>query len=224
MEQSECGHSPRWCFGDRCMRFDPIVKEALWRSVVVFFVSIIIVAIIIGTAPLPIPAFLLFPLALAIAAIYFMVMVWYGRKAAGRSRSHAHPPSSLPVSGYREGEKMQRRVVVEKAADAALAVVIFLIYLYASLAYSINQVFWLPVLVIIGLLLARIVFTDGGERRVTFARSAVFYLIAAGIFLLRYAVLEYPVLPLFQGIALVGIITFPILYIWERRRTPEGTD
>mgnify|MGYP007002348291 FL=1 len=206
------------------MRFDPIVKEALWRSVVVFFVSIIIVAIIIGTAPLPIPAFLLFPLALTIAAIYFMVMVWYGRKAAGRSRSHAHPPSSLPVSGYREGEKMQRRVVVEKAADAALAVVIFLIYLYASLAYSINQVFWLPVLVIIGLLLARIVFTDGGERRVTFARSAVFYLIAAGIFLLRYAVLEYPVLPLFQGIALVGIITFPILYIWERRRTPEGTD
>ena len=224
MEQSECGRSPRWCFGDRCMRFDPIVKEALWRSVVVFFVSIIIVAIIIGTAPLPIPAFLLFPLALTIAAVYFMVMVWYGRKAAGRSRSHAHPPSSLPVSGYREGEKMQRRVVVEKAADAALAVVIFLIYLYASLAYSINQVFWLPVLVIIGLLLARIVFTDGGERRVTFARSAVFYLIAAGIFLLRYAVLEYPVLPLFQGIALVGIITFPILYIWERRRTPEGTD
>ena len=119
---------------------------------------------------------------------------------------------------------MQRRVVVEKAADAALAVVIFLIYLYASLAYSINQVFWLPVLVIIGLLLARIVFTDDGERRVTFARSAVFYLIAAGIFLLRYAVLEYPVLPLFQGIALVGIITFPILYIWERRRIPEGTD
>ena len=206
------------------MRFDPIVKEALWRSVVVFFVSIIIVAIIIGTAPLPIPAFLLFPLALAIAAIYFMVMVWYGRKAAGRSRSHTHPPSSLPVSGYREGEKVQRRVVVEKVTDAALAVVIFLIYLYASLAYSINQVFWLPVLVIIGLLLARIVFTDGGERRVTFARSAVFYLIAAGIFLLRYAVLEYPVLPLFQGIALVGIITFPILYIWERRRTPEGTD
>ncbi len=224
MEQSECGRSPRWCFGDRCRRFDPIVKEALWRSVVVFFVSIIIVAIIIGTTPLPIPAFLLFPLALTIAAVYFMVMVWYGRKAAGRSKSHAHPPSSLPVSGYRGGEKMQRRIVVEKAADAALAVVIFLIYLYASLAYSINQVFWLPVLVIIGLLLARIVFTDGGERRVTFARSAVFYLIAAGIFLLRYAVLEYPVLPLFQGIALVGIITFPILYIWERRRTPEGTD
>ena len=206
------------------MKLDPIIKEALWRSVVVFVVSIFIVAIIIGTAPLPIPAFLLFPLALTIAAVYFYGMVWYGRKAAGRSKPHAYPPSSPPVSGYREGEKMQRRVVVEKVTDAVLAVVIFLIYLYASRAYSINQVFWLPVLVIIGLLLTRIVFTDGGERRVTFTRSVVFYLGAAGIVLLRYLALGYPVVPLLQAIALVGIITFPILYIWERRRTPKVTD
>jgi len=119
---------------------------------------------------------------------------------------------------------MQRRVVVEKAADAALAVVIFLIYLYASLAYSINQVFWLPVLVIIGLLLARIVFTDGGVQRVTVARSVVFYLIAAGFLLLRHLALGHPVLLYLRGIVLVGIVAFPILYVWERRRTPEGTD
>jgi len=205
------------------MKLDPIVKEALWRSVVVFFVSVFIVAIIIGTGPLPIPAFLLFPLALTIAAAYFSIMVWSGRKAAGRSKPHAYPPSPPPGKGYREGEKIQR-VVVEKAADAILAVVIFLIYLYMSLAGSINQVFWLPVLVIVGLLLARIVFTDGGIRRITFARSVVFYLGAAGIVLLRYLALGYPVLPLLRGIALVGIVTFPILYVWERRRTPEGTD
>ena len=116
------------------MKLDPIVKEALWRSVVVFFVSVIIVA----TAPLPIPAFLLFPLALTVAAVYFMVMVRYGRKAVGRSKSHAYPPSFPRVSEYGEGEKMQRRVVVEKVTDAVLLVTVFLIYLYASLAYSIN--------------------------------------------------------------------------------------
>jgi len=33
---------------------------------------------------------------------------------------------------------MQRRVVVEKVTDAVLLVTVFLIYLYASLAYSIN--------------------------------------------------------------------------------------
>jgi len=206
------------------MKLDPIIKEALWRSVVVFVVSIFIVAIIIGTAPLPIPAFLLFPLALTIAAVYFYGMVWYGRKAAGRSKPHAYPPSSPPVSGYGEGEKMQRRVVVEKVTDAVLAVVIFLIYLYASRAYSINQVFWLPVLVIIGLLLTRIVFIDGGERRITFARSVVFYLIVAMIVLLRYLALGYPVVPLLQAIVLVGIIVFPILYVWKRRSAPKGKD
>ena len=119
---------------------------------------------------------------------------------------------------------MQRRVVVEKVTDAILAVVIFLIYIYASLAYSINQVFWLLIIVLLGLLLTRIVFIDGGERRITFARSVVFYLIVAMIVLLRYLVLGYPVVPLLRGIVLVGIVAFPILYIWERRSVPRGTD
>ena len=206
------------------MKLDPIIKEALWRSVVVFFVSVIIVAIIIAIAPLPIPAFLLFPLALTIAAVYFMGMVWYGRKAVGRSKPHAYPPSFPRVSGYGEGEKMQRRVVVEKAVDAILVVTIFLIYLYASFAYSISQIYWLPVLLIIGLFLTRIVFIDGGERRITLVRSVVFYLIVAAIVVLRYLALGYLVLPLLQAIVLVGIIVFPILYIWERRSAPEGKD
>ena len=133
------------------------------------------------------------------------------------------------ISGYYirdHGEKTttRRRVVVEKVIDAALLVTIFLIYLYASLAYSISQIYWLPVLILIGLFLARIVFTDGGERRVNLARLVVFYLIAAAILVLRYLALGYLVLPLLQAIVLVGIITFPILYIWERRRTPKGTD
>jgi len=44
------------------------------------------------------------------------------------------------------------------------------------------------------------------------------------IVLLRYLALGYPVVPLLQAIALVGIVSFPLLYIWERRRTPKGTD
>jgi len=119
---------------------------------------------------------------------------------------------------------MQRRVVVEKVTDAVLAVVIFLIYLYASRAYSINQVLWLPVLLIIGMFLARIVFTDGGEHRITLTRSVVFYLLAAGIVLLRRLALGYPVIPTLQGVILVGIIAYPILYVWERRRGQEVAD
>ncbi|MCK9277427.1 MAG: hypothetical protein M0P22_05000 [Methanoculleus sp.] len=108
--------------------------------------------------------------------------------------------------------------------DAALLITIFLIYLYASRAYSINQMLWLPVLLIIGMFLARIVFTDGSEHRVTLARSVVFYLLAAGIVLLRRLALGYPVIPTLKGIILVGIIAYPILYIWERQRGQEVAD
>ncbi|NLD57926.1 MAG: hypothetical protein GX651_07325, partial [Methanomicrobiales archaeon] len=65
---------------------------------------------------------------------------------------------------------------------------------------------------------------DGGERRITFARSVVFYLIVAMIVLLRYLALGYPVVPLLQAIVLVGIIVFPILYVWKRRSAPKGKD
>ena len=207
------------------MKLDPIVKEELWRSTAIFFISVIIVAVVITTGPFPIPAFLLFPLALAITAVFFCVMVWYRRK-----ENLADPnPISILHHALRPGERreektQQRRGAVDKVVDAVLAVVIFLIYLHVSRAYSINEVLWLPVLLIIGMFLARIVFTDGGEHRVTLTRSVVFYLLAAGIVLLRRLALGYPVIPTLQGVILVGIITFPILYVWERRRGQEVVD
>jgi len=102
--------------------------------------------------------------------------------------------------------------------------VILLIYLSASLTSSISQAFWLQVLIVIGILLARIVFVDGGEPRLTLARSVVFYAVASTILLLRYLVLRYPVIRLFQAIVLAGIVSFPILYLWDRRRAPERVD
>ncbi|MEG3057174.1 MAG: hypothetical protein RQM90_14655 [Methanoculleus sp.] len=110
--------------------------------------------------------------------------------------------------------------------DAALLAIIFLIYLYASLTHAISQIYWFPVLLIIGLFLTRIVFTDGGERHVTFVRSVVFYLLAVGIVLLRYRVLGYSINPialLLLVFALVGSV-YLIGYIWEQRRTSEGVD
>ena len=207
------------------MKIDYIVKQELWRSVAVYWGSFFVIGFLIVSGYLPLPAFLLFPLALVPTTAHFLIMVWYRRK-----EQLANPTITnallyaLRRGEHGEGEKQQGKVIIEKVVDAVLAVAIFLIYLYASLAGSINQVFWLPVLVIISLLLARIVFIDGRERRVTLARSVVFYLIAAAIVVLRYLALGYPVVPLLQAIALVGIVSFPILYIWERRSAPKGKD
>ncbi len=200
------------------MKIDTIAKEELWRSVATFGVSLIVIAYIITTGYLPLPAFLLLPLPLMIAAVVACVMVWYRRK---ENLTDPNPTNilrhALRLGKHGEKKTARRRGIVEKVTDAALLVTVFLIYLYASLAYSINQILWIPVLLLIALLLARIVFTDGGERRITLARSAVFYLGAAMIVLLRHLALGHPVLPHLQAIVLVGIVAFPILYIWERR-------
>ncbi|WP_342770432.1 MULTISPECIES: hypothetical protein [unclassified Methanoculleus] len=205
------------------MKIDTIAKEELLRSVVTFGVSLIVTAFIITTDYLPLPSFLLLPLPLTIAAVVVCVMVWYRRKEGLIDPNPANIlRHALRRGNHGERKTARRRGIVEKVIDAALLVTVFLIYLYASLAYSINQILWLPVLLIIGLLLTRIVFIDGGERRITFARGVVFYLGAAGIVLLRHLVLGHPVLPFLRGIALVGIVAFPILYIWERRSAPKG--
>ncbi|MDD4568427.1 MAG: hypothetical protein PHU37_11045 [Methanoculleus chikugoensis] len=217
-------HDGRRRIGGINMEIDFIVKEELWRSTAVFWILVIITAFIITADYLPIPAFLLFPLPLAITAVIFCIVVWYRRKEC---LTDPNPVSILHHAlGLRNREKKTKRrgTAIEKVFDAILLAIIFLIYLYASLAYSISQIYWLPVLIVIGLFLARIVFTDGGVQHVTVARSVIFYLIVAMIFLLRYLALGYPIVPLLQAFVLIGIVSFPILYIWERRRTPEGTD
>ncbi len=207
------------------MRIDHIAKEELLRSLAIYWIFFLIIAIPTVGGYLPLSAASAFPLAVIPTAVYFCVMVWY------RQKENLHDPNPISIFHHalrsreqREEKTKQKRAIFEKVTDAVLAVVIFLIYLYASLAYSINQVFWLPVLVIIGLLLTRIVFIDAGERRITLARSVVFYLMAAAIIVLRYLALGYPVVPLFQAIVLVGIVAFPILYVWERRSAPKGKD
>lgn len=217
-------HGGRRRVGGISMKIDSIAKEEFWRSTAVFGILVVITAFVITAGYLPIPAFLLFPLPLAITAVVFCIVVWYRRK------EHLTDPNPVSILhhalGLRNREKKTKRrgTAIEKAFDAILLAIVFLIYLYASLAYSISQIYWLPVLIVIGLLLARIVFTDGDVQRVTVARSVVFYLIVAMIFLLRHLALGHPVLPLLQAFVLIGIVSFPILYIWERRRAPEGTD
>ena len=207
------------------MKIDPIVKEELWRSVAVYWGSFLIIGFLTVAGNLPLPLSYILLLALIPTAVHFLVMVRYRRKENLTDPTITNVfRHALRPRDHGEKTTTRRRVIVEKVTDAVLAVVIFLIYLYASHAYSINQVFWLPVLVIIGLLLTRIIFTDGGERRITLARSVVFYLLAAGSVLLRHLALGYPILPLLRGIVLVGIVAFPILYVWERRSAPKGKD
>jgi hypothetical protein len=48
-------------------------------------------------------------------------------------------------------------------------------------------------------------------------RWVVFYFSVSAIILLRYLILEYPVIPILGGLALVGIISVVVLLMWEKR-------
>ena len=205
------------------MKIDYIIKEELWRSIAVYGGSFLIIGFLSVAGNLPVPLSYMLLLALIPTAVHFLVMVRYRRKENLTDPTITNIfRHALRLRDHGEKTTTRRRAIFEKVVDTVLAVVIFLIYLYASLAYSISQIYWLPVLLIIGLLLTRIVFIDGGERRITLVRSVVFYLIVAAIVVLRYLALGYPVVPLLQAIVLVGIVAFPILYIWERRSAPKG--
>ncbi|WAI01075.1 hypothetical protein [Methanogenium organophilum] len=200
------------------MKIDYIIKEEMWRSVAVYFVSFLVIGILVVKGYLPLPLSSIFLLALVPTATHFLLMVWYRRK------EHLADPTitnilrhALQLEGHGEKDTKQRRAVIEKVVDAVLVVAVFLIYLYASLVSSVNQIFWFLALVIIGILLTRIIFIERGKYRVNLVRWVVFYFIVSAIILLRYLILEYPVIPILGGLILVGIVSIVVLLMWEKR-------
>ncbi|MCK9631013.1 MAG: hypothetical protein M0R30_05165 [Methanoregula sp.] len=61
------------------MKIDYIFKEELWRSVAVYFVSFLIIGVLILSGSLPLPLYTTFLLALVPTAVHFLVMVRYRR-------------------------------------------------------------------------------------------------------------------------------------------------
>ena len=62
------------------MKIDFIVKEELMRAFVVYIVSFLVIGGAIMALPLPVPLSLTFWIALAPAALHFIVLVKYRRK------------------------------------------------------------------------------------------------------------------------------------------------
>lgn len=119
-------------------KIDSIVKEEFWRSIgAVYWISFIIIGILIMNDYLPVPLSYIFPLVLILTVAHFLITVWYRRK---ENLADPNPMSIfrhvLGSKGQGEEGRKRRRVVAGKAVDTALIVVILLIYLSASLAYS----------------------------------------------------------------------------------------
>lgn len=87
-------------------KIDSIVKEEFWRSIgAVYWISFIIIGILIMNDYLPVPLSYIFPLVLILTVAHFLITVEYRRKEreSSRSKPHEHLPPCPRVEGTGRG-------------------------------------------------------------------------------------------------------------------------
>lgn len=94
-----------------------------------------------------------------------------------------------------------------------IAVIIYIIYIYASIIYDIPQIFWLLVLILLAGAFTIIFFKDVKEVNSYPLRLIPYYLIISVFVFIRYLMLGYPVKPIGRGLMTVGaaLVTFIFL-------------
>lgn len=197
------------------MEIDYIVKEELWRSLPVCFFSFLIIGFLDMEGYISIGASGTFILALVFTAIHFSFMVWYRRK------EQLLNPSIFFILNYIFSSKSREERTTEYYKDEKTSIlsslkrnirllivtlILYIAYLYASLVYNIDQIFWILVLLFIGGALSKIIYGEGKADQNDPMRLLVFYVIACIFIFIRYLVLDYPILPILKGSIILGIL------------------
>lgn len=156
-----------------------------------------------------------FILALVFTAIHFSFMVWYRRK------EQLLNPSIFFILNYIFSSKSREERTTEYYKDEKTSIlsslkrnirllivtlILYIAYLYASLVYNIDQIFWILVLLFIGGALSNIIYGEGKADQNDPMRLLVFYVIACIFIFVRYLVLDYPILPILKGSIILGIL------------------
>jgi hypothetical protein len=87
-----------------------------------------------------------------------------------------------------------------------ITIFLYVAYLYASLVYNIDQIFWILILLFTGSSLSKIIYGERKENQRDPMRLLVFYVIACAFIFVRYLALDYPLLPILKGSIILGIL------------------
>ncbi|WP_440954737.1 hypothetical protein ACSAZK_14235 [Methanosarcina sp. Mfa9] len=202
------------------MKTDPIVQEELWRSIPVYFVSFLAIGALNLKGYISVEGIATFLLALLPTAVHFSLMVRY-RKKEGLIDS-----SIFSIIGYifQSGspEKGKSRCSASRKTSRiilAIAVFTYIVYLYASLKYGLDQIFWPLVLVFFGASLSEVVFSREKRNHANLLKWGTFYATTSVFIFARYLVLGYPVLPVLKGAMIVGTVLLMFLLLMQKRST-----
>jgi len=101
---------------------------------------------------------------------------------------------------------------------------LYITYLYASLVYNIDQIFWILYLLFMGFVLSKIIYDKSTEAdQKDPVRLLIFYVIACIFIFVRYLVLDYPILPILKGSVILGaLLVLLVLGIKWSQQTKFG--
>lgn len=211
------------------MNIGPIEKEELWRSLPVYFFSFLIIGYLDMKRYISVGAPGTFILAFLVTVIHFSLMVWYRKKEKIDNlsifliidhifRSKSYEDKILDIS---KKEKTSIISSVRKNMRLLIfTILLYIIYLYASLVYNIDQTFWILVILFIGVIFSKIIYGERKADQKDPIRLLVFYVIACTFIFIRYLVLDYPILPILKGSIILGVLLV-LLVIgikWSQRK------
>lgn len=200
------------------MKQDPIVQEELWRSVAVYFFSFLAIGALNLKGYIAIEGLAIFLLAFLVTAAHFSFMVRY-RKKEGLIDS-----SIFSILGHifesdstDKGENGCSASGQKSRIVLATAVFAYIAYLYGSVKYGLDQIFWPLVLIFFGGSLSEVVFSREKRNHADLLKWGTFYAITSLFIFARYLVLGYPVLPVLKGALIVGTVLLMFLLLMQKK-------
>jgi hypothetical protein len=117
------------------LKMDHVVKEELLRSIAVYFFALVGLSALLVKGSINVGLATYFLLAFAVTVVHFSIMVWYRKR-----KEHAVPSkTSLSATTPQPPQKPYRDLKI-----AMIAVLVYVLYLYASVEYGLTQIFtWL---------------------------------------------------------------------------------
>jgi hypothetical protein len=197
------------------MKIDYIVKEELLRSFPVCFFSFLIIGLLNREGYIPLGMSGVFVLAFVFTAIHFSFMVWYREKEQIETNSifyiidyilSSKPHDEKTTELYKEEETKIFSSFRKNMRLLIITIFLYVAYLYASLVYNIDQIFWILILLFTGSSLSKIIYGERKENQRDPMRLLVFYVIACAFIFVRYLALDYPLLPILKGSIILGIL------------------
>ncbi|AKB74131.1 hypothetical protein MSLAZ_0870 [Methanosarcina lacustris Z-7289] len=215
------------------MKIDYIVKGELWRSIAVYFLFLFLIITLDHKGYISIDGLTTIILAFFFTVIVFSLLVWYRRKEQLLNPSifliinHIFESESYieKTTEPHENEKISISSSIQKNMLLLIVtMLLYIVYLYASLTYHIDQIFWTLFLLFMGIALSKVIYGERKADQKDPMRLLFFYVIACAFIFVRYLVLDYPILPILKGSMILGLLLVLLVFGIKLSHRKQNSD